>query len=205
VLTSGDLGWAGLVVYVAELLAGRGYQVVGFNSRAYLASFTGKSSALSLDDVRSDYRALVEYAARTGGGRPVLAGISEGAGLSVLAATSPAVQSRIAGVLALGLPAEIALAWRWRDVTVWITKRSAAEPSFRVDDVIGRMAPVPLAEIHATHDEFLAIADARKLVALASEPKRMWAVEAANHRFSNNRSDLERCILEALRWIGQPR
>ena len=40
VLTSGDLGWWGLVVHVAEVLASRGYYVVGFNSRTYLESFT---------------------------------------------------------------------------------------------------------------------------------------------------------------------
>jgi len=35
----------------------------------------------------------------------------------------------------------------------------------------------------------------------ASEPKRMWVIEAANHRFSNNRHELDLRILEALQWI----
>jgi ribonuclease HI len=29
----------------------------------------------------------------------------------------------------------------------------------------------------------------------------MWVIEAANHRFSNNRAELDRVILEALHWI----
>jgi hypothetical protein len=46
ILSSGDLGWAGLVVHVADFLAARGYFIIGFNSRAYLASFTTKDSTL---------------------------------------------------------------------------------------------------------------------------------------------------------------
>ena len=44
-LSSGDLGWAGLVEHVAEFLSGRGYFIAGVNSKAYLSSFTTKTSA----------------------------------------------------------------------------------------------------------------------------------------------------------------
>jgi fermentation-respiration switch protein FrsA (DUF1100 family) len=70
-----------------------------------------------------------------------------------------------------------------------------------VEDIIQRVSPIPLAEIHSSHDEFLSLEQAKAMFSRASEPKRMWVVEAANHRFSNNRDELDLRMLEALRWI----
>ena len=39
---------------------------------------------------------------------------------------------------------------------------------------------------------------------MAGEPKRMWVIEADNHRFSGNRLELEQRLLEALEWIKSP-
>ena len=61
-LSSGDLGWAGFVVHIAEFLSGRGYAVVGFNCKEYLTSFTTKNSALKETDVMGDYKTLIAYA-----------------------------------------------------------------------------------------------------------------------------------------------
>ncbi len=201
VLSSGDLGWAGLVVHVAEFLSAHGHYVIGFNSKAYLSSFTERSSTLNPADVPGDYRVLIDYARRGGSGRPILAGISEGAGLSVLAATDPSLKSSILGILGLGLPDQNELGWKWQDFTIWITKKVPDEPSFMVEDIIGKVTPVPLAEIHSTHDEFVSVDLAKSMFARAGEPKRMWIIEAANHRFSNNRDELDRRLIEALDWI----
>jgi len=201
ILASGDLGWAGLVVHAAEFLSGRGYYVIGFNSKAYLSSFTEKNTTLNPKDVPGDYSVLIGLARRKGGAKPILAGISEGAGLSVLAATEPQVKMSVQGILGLGLPDQTELGWKWQDFTIWITKKSPAEPSFMVEDIIQRVSPIPLAEIHSTHDEFLPLERAKAMLALAGEPKRMWVIEAANHRFGDNRDELDRRMLEALQWI----
>ena len=201
VLSSGDLGWAGLVEHVAEFLSGRGYFIVGVNSKAYLSSFTTKTSALDPQDVPRDYQALIDFARQGSSAKPLLAGISEGAGLSVLAATEASIKTRVGGVLALGLPDQNELGWKWQDFTIWITKRAPNERSFMVEDIIQRVSPIPLAEIHSSHDEFLSLEQAKAMFSRASEPKRMWVVEAANHRFSNNRVELDLRMLEALRWI----
>jgi hypothetical protein len=203
-LTSGDLGWAGLVTHVAELLVQRGYFVVGVNSRTYLESFTSRSSALTVNEACQDYLTFAQFASEGSTGKLLLAGISEGAGLSVLAATNENLKPKLAAVVAIGLPNEIELGWQWTDFTTWITKRTPNEPIFRVEDYISKVAPVPLAEIHSTHDEFLSLTDARNLMSLASQPKKMWEVEAANHRFSNNQADLDRRLSEALEWTKQP-
>ena len=201
VLSSGDLGWAGLVEHVAELLSSRGYFVIGVNSRAYLSSFTTKNSALDPRDVPRDYKQIVDFANQGAPRKPVLAGISEGAGLSVLASTDASIKGQIQGILALGLPDQNELGWKWQDFTIWITKGIPNEPSFMVEDIIHQVSPVPLAEIHSTHDEFVPLDQAKAMFARAGEPRRMWVIEAANHRFSNNREELDRRILEALEWL----
>src|SRR5690349_9908979 len=81
IVSSGDGGWLHLGPQVATLLASRGYFVVGFDVKAYLESFTSGSTTLRTQDVPGDYRALVAYAARGSAAKPVLVGVSEGAGL----------------------------------------------------------------------------------------------------------------------------
>jgi hypothetical protein len=201
ILSSGDLGWAGLVVHVAEFLQSRGYFVVGFNTRAYLTSFTGKNSTLDPKNVPEDYASVIAYAMQLSPSKPFLVGISEGAGLSVLAVSSPRLKASVRGILGLGLPDQNELGWKWQDFTIWITKKTPKEPGFMVEDIIPGVSPLPLAEIHSTHDEFLPLDKAKSMFALAGEPKRMWVIEASNHRFSDNRDELDRRILEALQWI----
>src|SRR4026207_1002447 len=100
ILSSGDLGWAGLVEHVAEFLSGRGYFIVGVNSKAYLSSFTTKTSALNPQDVPQDYMAFIDFALQGSSTKPLLAGVSEGAGLSVLAATDATWQAGVRGLWA---------------------------------------------------------------------------------------------------------
>src|SRR5262245_24125612 len=76
VLSSGDGGWMHLGPHVAEVLAERGYFVVGFDAKAYLESFTSGTAALKPEDEPGDYRVLAEYAANGGTRKPVLAGVS---------------------------------------------------------------------------------------------------------------------------------
>ena len=56
------------------------------------------------EDVPADYRALLDYANRGASVKPVLVGVSEGAGLSILAAADPRMHIAAAGVVGVGLP-----------------------------------------------------------------------------------------------------
>ena len=47
--------------------------------------------------------------------KPILIGVSEGAGLSVLAATDAQTKALIGGVIGLGLPDMNELGWRLKD------------------------------------------------------------------------------------------
>jgi alpha-beta hydrolase superfamily lysophospholipase len=207
IVSSGDGGWIHLGPHVAEVLAAKGFFVVGFNVRAYLAGFTSATGALRADDVRADYRALAEYAARGSPRKPILIGVSEGAGLSVLAASDPATQPLIGGVVALGLPDRNELGWRWQDSLIYVTHGVPDEPTFTTAAVVGKVTPVPLAAIHSTGDEFVPASEVRRLMAQAGEPKRLWMVTASNHRFSDNLQEFDRSLSESIDWIrrNQPK
>ena len=186
---------------MADLLAGKGYFVVGLDSKAYLAAFTTASSTLAVGDVPADFGALVDYASRGGSGRPLLVGVSEGAALAVLAAGSDAVKARVAGVIALGLPDRAELGWRFRDSLIYITHGLPDEPSFSTAEVIGRVSPLPVAAIHSTRDEFVGVDEIRRVMARALEPKQLVLVDGANHRFGGKEQELERRVFDAIDWI----
>lgn len=205
IVASGDGGWVHLGPDVAAFLAQQGYFVVGLDVKHYLSSFTKGSVTLGVDDVPRDFKALVDFAGRGGSRPPVLVGVSEGASLAVLAATGPSVKPAIAGVLALGLPDTAELGWRFRDQLIYLTKGNPDEPTFKTADVVGRMAPCPLAAIHSTKDEYVPLAEAQGVVARAGEPKRLWVVTASDHRFSDATAELHRRLLEALRWLEEAR
>lgn len=205
VVSSGDGGWIHLAPDVAEWLAARGHFVVGVDSKAYLAGFTSGAHTLTTTDVPADYRVFLGAARRGRDTRVLLVGVSLGAGLSVLAASSADLHPLLAGVVALGLPDENELGWRFRDSIIYFTKKTPNEPIFHAADVIPAVSPIPLAGIHSIHDEFAPISDARRLFALPGAPKRLWVVEARNHSFSGNPEGFRAALSEALAWIaGQP-
>jgi alpha-beta hydrolase superfamily lysophospholipase len=203
IVTSGDGGWIHLAPHVAEFLSARGYFVIGFDARAYLASFTTGKSTLKQADEPADYRALIEYAKRTSPARPVLIGVSEGAGLSLLAATDPETKTAIAGVIGLGLPDLNELGWRWKDAVIYFTHGMPNEPTFSAAAVAANVAPAPLAAIHSTSDEYVPLSEVQAVLDRAREPKRLWIIKASNHAFSGNVQEFETRLLEAIAWVRQ--
>jgi fermentation-respiration switch protein FrsA (DUF1100 family) len=203
VVSSGDGGWIHLAPHVAELLAAKGFFVVGFDAKAYLESFTSATSTLRLQDEPGDFRILAEFAARGSREKPILIGVSEGAGLSVLAATDPSTQRVIGGVIGLGLPDMNELGWRLKDSIIYITHTVPNEPLFSVAGLVAKVAPVPLAAIHSTQDEFAPLAVAQQMLQKANPPKKLWVVRASDHRFSDNTSEFDQRLLEALAWVKQ--
>ena len=202
VVSSGDGGWIHLGPDAARFLEARGFFVVGFDVRAYLAGFTSGKVTLRAEDAPADYRVLAEFASRGTGKKPILVGVSAGAGLSVLAATDPLAKSAFAGVVAVGLPARTELGWRWRDYVIYVTHDVPNEPTFGAAELVGKVAPLPLAVIHSTHDEFLSLGDVEQLLRGARPPSRLWIVAASDHRFSDNLAEFDRRLAEAIDWIG---
>jgi len=203
IVSSGDGGWIHLGPHVAELLAAHGCFVVGFDVKAYLTSFTTTTSTLHADDEPSDARTISDYASQFSHSKPILIGISEGAGLSVLAAADPITRQSIRGVIGIGLPDRNELGWRWKDSIIYLTHGVPKEPTFNASTLIDKVSPLPLALLHSTHDEFAPLADARRMMQLGAEPKRLWVVGASDHRFSDNLSGFDRSLLEAIDWVNQ--
>jgi fermentation-respiration switch protein FrsA (DUF1100 family) len=207
IVASGDGGWIHLGPHVAELLGARGFFVVGFDVKAYLAGFTTDTTSLRSTDEPADYRVLATFASAATGRKPILIGVSEGGGLSVLAATDPDTKAMLGGVIGLGLPDRNELGWRWKDSLIYLTHRPPNEPAFSAAGVVVAVAPLPLALLQSTHDEFVPLAEAQRIFAQASEPKRLWVIDAVNHRFSNNLPEFDARLMEAIAWVqhNQPR
>ncbi len=200
IVSSGDGGWIHLAPHVADVLAAKGFFVVGFDTRAYLEAFTTRAGTLSENDVQADYGVLADYAAHETHQRPILVGVSEGAGLSVLAASGAHTRSQIGGVLALGLPNINELAWRWKDAVIYLTHGVPKEPTFQVDQFVSRLTPLPFGAIHSSNDEFAPVAEIERIVGLAGQPRKLWTVTASDHRFSDNLGAFDQRLLEAVAW-----
>ena len=205
VMGSGDVGWVGLAVSLADELSADGYIVVGINVRQYLSAFTSSQSHLDPAAVRADYRLLIDTLKTSRRVLPpvIVSGVSEGAALAVLAASDPANHAWIDGVIVMGLPPTAELAWRWTDVGSWITKHDAVEPSFAPKDVIGAVSPVPLCMIQSTKDEYVPKAEWERLLTTAREPKKQILIDARNHRFTDKRTELSAAYGAGLSWIAQ--
>jgi len=202
-MASGDVGWVGLATTMAEDLAGQGFLVVGINARQYLSAFTTKTGHLEPADVPRDFRTMRDALNRQRAlPRPtIVSGVSEGAALAVLAGSDAGNHDWIDGVITMGLPPTAELAWRWSDVSSWITKRDPDEPSFAPASVLASVSPVPLAMIQSTKDEYVSEADYRKLLDVAREPKRQFLIAAGNHRFTDKLPELRTAYDAALRWV----
>ncbi len=200
---SGDVGWVGLGVTMAEFLSGEGYIVVGVNVRQYLSSYTAGKSHLETKDPPLDYAAFADALRRKNLLREpvILSGVSEGAALAVLAASSAANHPWVRGVITMGVPATAELAWKWSDFTAWITKTDVREPSFAPEEFIGSVSPLPIVMIQSRRDEYVPEADYRRIEAAARPPKKLVLIDAGNHRFTDRRQELQREYLAALAWV----
>ena len=203
IMGSGDVGWVGLAVSMAQELNAQGYLVAGLNVRQYLSAFTDGKSHLTEADVPRDYSAIASQLRQQKlvASPVIVSGVSEGAALAALAASDPSNHSWIDGVIAMGLPEVAELAWRWSDVPAWILKRDASEPSFHAHEIIPSVSPVPLVLIQSTKDEYVPEADYQRLFATAREPKRLILIEATNHRFTDKPAELRAAYQSALDWV----
>lgn len=201
---SGDVGWVGLAVTLADFLSDRGYVVAGINVRQYLAAFAIGADHLRVEQIPGDF-AVFAAALRDRHLLPspvILSGVSEGAALAVAAGATPAARSWAHGVVTMGLPATAELAWRWKDAVSWVTKTDANEPSFNPHEIIAGVSPLPLAMIQSTHDEYVPEADYRRFEKMAAAPSRLVLIEAKNHRFTDKLPELQTQFLDALAWIA---
>lgn len=205
IMGSGDVGWVGLAVARAQELSSDGYIAIGINVREYLSSFTSGTTHLTPEDIQRDFGELSRFLRARGllASPVVLSGVSEGAGIAVVAAASAENHAWVTGVITMGLPELSEIAWRWSDFTSWITKKDAAEPSVRATEFVGRVTPVPLAMIQSSKDEYVPESDYRAIERAAQNPKTLTLIPASNHRFTDRIPELRRAYTAALSWIAE--
>ncbi len=201
-VASGDGGWHLFITDIAEYLSRQGYPVVGLDVKQYLESLS-KSKALEPAQVTGDFATLLGFAQTQSAAKfAVLVGWSEGAGLAVLGGLDPSVRPALRGVVAIGLPELNELAWRWSDSVIYLTHKVPNEPTFNSKDYVGKLAPLPLAIIQSSHDDFVPTATAREIFALAQEPKQFTLIDARNHDFDGQREAFWQALDRAFAWFG---
>jgi dienelactone hydrolase len=197
----GDGGWRGFAIDMARSLAASGYSTYGWDIKQYLMGFTNGNQTLSQAEMAADIGQVAEWVMRGKPGRLILAGWSEGAAMAVLAASVPANQSRLAGVMTVGLPEAAVLGWRRVDDLTYVTKRMPNEPTFPLAPLMPRISPLPLAVIQSTMDEYVPGESAQRLLEAAREPKRFFLIQARSHRYEGNQAELFRTLQESAAWI----
>jgi dienelactone hydrolase len=198
----GDGGWKGWAITVGETMASWGYDVYGLDTKTYLERFTAHGQ-LTDADVARDVCTMAHWTTGGSGARVSLVGWSEGAGLSVLAAAGGDEKKALAGLVTLGLPDENVISWHWSDNLESFVKKPR-EQTFHAADYMAKVAPLPLAMIESSNDEYVGVAESERLFAAAADPKRFDLVQAENHRFDGNHKEFFLKLQEELRWVGQP-
>jgi pimeloyl-ACP methyl ester carboxylesterase len=205
VFCHGFLGWhrKPKVVAFVERLAHR-FVVYAFDFRGHGAS-SGRSTYGDLEYL--DVDAVVRLARQERSGPVVTMGISMG-GIAVL--RHAAYRSGVDAVVAVSTPAR----WdghpsrsmrRIRRLTSTRSGRGMArlvgyrltntwtEPE-HPEDVVGRIAPIPLLLVHGIDDHFFAVEDAHRLYRQAGEPKRLML----SSRFGHAEDGLNQAFAERL-------
>lgn len=125
VVASGIDGWRGLTSDVGERLSADGHAVIGLDTKNYLIEVTRRSGALAPAAVAEDYLAVLR---RVHEWFPALQhvfllGVSEGAGLVLVAGADPRVGGQLAGVVGVDTPSTVSLRSPYRTQKIFDSGR----------------------------------------------------------------------------------
>jgi len=201
----GDGGWRGFAITMAENMAASGYEVYAIDTKHYLQSFTG-AVPLTPQDVMNDFREIAQSFGASKASPMTLVGWSEGAGLCLLAAAPAQNKTLFNGLILIAATDTNLLGSRWSDYLASIAGKQPDEPSFSLVEYLPRAAPMPVALIQSTGDQYVSVPTSKELFAAAREPKQFVLIEARNHRFDGNHDELFRALSAALERVRpQPR
>jgi hypothetical protein len=208
VFTTGDGGWHGVSNEVIEHLAAQGYSIAGLSAPDVLRplkrarrKMTAEQAAELLGAAFARFREdlMIEPSARL-----IVVGFSRGATFVAFTAVHPDLQRELAGAIAIGLTrradylGSITPSVIQSDVELDRRRRVLIYPALKL------FAHVRVAVIQSTGDRYVSAAESRKLLGPDTATRRLYAVEARNHRFGGNRERLIEDLDAALRWIEGP-
>ena len=203
---SGDGGWFGAAVDMFHRIGGAGYYAVGFSAKTFLKIDRQPDTPMNPEQLAAEYAQILDTARRElrlqPGTEVVLTGWSRGAAFAVLAASAQGAPRGIRGVLAIGLS-------EGEDLEInGPADESDEGAATEIHDywpfepyALMALLPFRCAVIQATRDNYLAAARARTLFGSDTGKRRLYAVDARNHRFSGGKHAFDRALLDALGWI----
>jgi dienelactone hydrolase len=208
---SGDGGWFGAAVDMFKQIAAAGYPAAGFSSRAFLKIDRPRGALVSAAQLAEEYEQIVAQARRTLGlgttSRVVLTGWSRGAAFSVLVASEPAVRRGLLGVVAIGLSQgeDLQVNSGDDDSDDGPVDDGARRWPFDTYARVAQLGALPCAVIQATKDHYFSAASARQRFGPDTAQRRLYAIDAKNHRFTGGKAAFHSALLDAIAWIvAQP-
>lgn len=208
---SGDGGWFGTAVDMFRQIGEAGYFAVGFSSRAFLKIERPRGALVTAVQLAAEYELILAQAHNALGvdatSPAVLTGWSRGAAFSVLVASERTAQDHILGVIAIGLAEgeDLAIDGAEDETDDGTALPDARRWPFDTYARIARLDSLPCAVIQATHDNYLPALRARQLFGPDTLLRRLYSVDARNHRFSGGRAAFDAAFLDAIRWVvSQP-
>ncbi len=199
-IASGDGGLHPFGETIAHKLANWGFDAYRFNSQHYLHGFTG-ATPLTPEQAQADLGSVVATLRADSEHRVVLMGWSAGADLAVLAGAAPELKPHLEGVVAVALPAEGVLGWRWTDNFQFFPGVEAGGPFFEAGPYLAALPPLPVLILQSDNDRWVSEADYQQLAERAQEPKRTVFMEAGGHSFPDDRRGFFRALEDGLSWM----
>jgi dipeptidyl aminopeptidase/acylaminoacyl peptidase len=131
----------------------------------------------------------------------IVVGFSRGATMVAFTAINPTLRQDLAGAVAMGLTRESdylrAPPPGSRPPEIQVDKKDRIQ----IYPALELIGSTPLAVIQSTKDRYVPAAESRKLLGPDTPTRRLYEVEARNHRFSGGREQLLRDLDDALEWM----
>jgi alpha-beta hydrolase superfamily lysophospholipase len=203
----GDGGWRGLAPRTAMQLAHIGFAVAGIDSKVYLREFSSLTTPLTTVQLARDYAdvavALRSYAQVDAATPVYVYGWSLGAGFAIAVGADEQTRSNWAGIISIGLPKQNQLVSGVGANHTNLKNEANALFGFRSEDMLPRIAPVPLVMIQSTSDTASPQKVGNALFASAGSPKKYVLINASNHRFSGARDEFYAALGNAVTWMRE--
>ncbi len=204
---SGDGGWFGTAVDMFRTIGRAGYRVVGFSARAFLKLDRPRGALVNATQLAQEYAQILaraRSAMQLDAATPaILTGWSRGAAFAVLAGAEPAVRP-LQGVVAIGLDQGEDLQVNGPDDETddgpggETHRQWPFEPYARIPG----LGLVPCAVIQSSRDQYFPASRARDLFGPDTPVRRLYTVDAKNHRFSGGKAAFTDALLDAIRWMA---
>jgi len=207
IFASGDGGMGGgnnKAIY--KHMAEQGHYVAAFSSRDALKQAKNSGRFVTFLELETDIAALMREAKRLldlpESTPTVVTGVSRGASIVVFAAGAPSLLPNICGAVAIALTREsdevAPPVLADRGVAIKLDKKGR----ILLYPALDRLGSIPIAVIQSTHDHYVSSAESRRLMGPDTPSRRLYEVEARNHRFDSAQDQMLRDVDEALNWIA---